>query len=343
MKRCLSFLLLALAMAVPATANATTTYGAAVGGDFFNQHWGVWSTARVMSSLKALYAAGGRVGRSDSDWAGAEPRPPVHGHAVYHWDYDDMVVSEMAQARLSWEPTLQYTPKWAQVHRPNVLHLKSGRFVTPLPPAKNSTYAAYVTAFMRRYGAHGSFWAAHRDLPFRPVRTVEIWNEPDNNHNWGPDVNLQDYAKLYEAARAAIHRVNPGARVMTGGLAWTQSSLPRLLKAFEGKPIDAVAVHAYGATPRTTVALARFALSEMRKFGRGRTPVIVNEYGWTSQRHTWASTNPKHVKSYVYQALVGLSKLRLAQILPFAWAPSTWGLSGGTFKRAVAHATHNRL
>ena len=206
----------------------------------------MWSAAQVMSSLKALYAAGGRLGRSDSDWAGAEPRPPVHGHAVFHWGYNDMIVGEMAQAHLTWEPTLEYTPKWAQEHRPNVLHLKSGRFVTPLPPAKNSTYAAYATAFMRRYGAHGSFWAAHRDLPYRPVKTVEVWNEPDNNHNWGPDVNLQDYAKLYEAARTAIHRVNRGTRVMTGGLAWTQSSLPRLLKAFEGKPIDAVAVHAYG-------------------------------------------------------------------------------------------------
>jgi hypothetical protein len=342
MKRCLSLLLLALALAVPATASATT-YGAEVGGDFLNQTRGLWSAADVMSSLNALYSAGGRLGRTDSDWAGAEPHAPVHGHAVFHWGYNDMIVSEMAQARLSWEPTLEFTPKWAQQRKPHVLHLKTGRFVTPLPPAKNSTYATYVSAFIRRYGPHGSFWAAHRTLPYRPVTTVEIWNEPDENKTWGPDVNLSDYAKLYETARTAIHRVTRGVRVMTGGLAWTQSSLPRLLKAFKGKPIDAVAVHTYGKTPKTTIALARFALSEMRQYGRGRTPVIVNEYGWTSARDTWGSTSPKHVKSYVYQALVGLSKLRLAQIIPYAWSDPSWGLSDGTFKRAVAKATHNRL
>jgi hypothetical protein len=342
MKRCLSFLLLALALAVPATANATT-YGAEVGGDFLNQARGLWTETQVLSSLKALHAAGGRVGRTDSDWAGAEPRPPVHGHHSYRWGYDDMIMGEMAQARLGWEPTLEFTPKWAQQHKPNVLHLKSGRFVTPLPPAKNSNFAAYATAFMRRYGAHGSFWASHRSLPYVPVNTVEVWNEPDNNHTWGPDVNLQDYAKLYEAVRTAIHRVNRHTRVVTGGLAWTQSSLPRLLKAFKGKPIDAVAVHPYGATPKATISLARYAVGQMHTYGRGRTPLLVNEYGWTSQRDTWGTTNPRHVSSYVYQALVGLSKLRLAQILPFDWTSSSWGLNGGAYARAISHATHNRL
>ena len=342
MKRCLSFLLLAFALAVPATANATT-YGAGLGGVFINQQRGLWSAANVMSSLNSLHAAGGRIGRADSDWAGAEPRPPVHGHHTYHWDYDDMIVSEMAQAHLTWEPTLEFAPKWAQEHKPHVLHLKSGRFVTPLPPAKNSNFAAYATTFMRRYGAHGSFWRTHPTLPYMPIKTVEVWNEPDNNHNWGPDVDLQQYAKMYEAVRTAIHRVNRGTRVMTGGLAWTQSSLPRLLKAFDGKPMDAVAVHPYGPNPKVTISLAHFAISEMRKFGRGRTPLVVNEYGWTSERHTWGSTSPKHVTSYAYQALVGLSKLHLYQILPFSWTSPSWGLTGGAFKRAVAHATHNRV
>jgi hypothetical protein len=341
MKRCLSLILLLLALAAPAAATATT-FGAEVGSDFFNQAYGRWSAAHVVRSLKALHAAGGRVGRADSDWAHAEPRPPRHGHHTYIWSYDDAIIGEMAQAHLRLEPTLQFAPKWAEAHRPNVLHLKSGRFVVPLPPAKNSNFAAYATAFMRRYGARGSFWAKNRSLPYFPVNTVEVWNEPDNTHNWGPQINLHDYARLYEAVRAAVHRVNRGAHVMTGGVAWTRSSLPRLLKAFRGKPIDVLAVHPYAATPRGTVALARFALSEMRAFGRGSTPVVANEYGWTSTRDTWGSTNPRHVKTYVYQALLGLSKLRLAQILPFDWTSSSWGLNNGPFAHAIARITHHR-
>ncbi len=341
MKRCLSSILLVLALAVPASATATT-FGAEIGSDFVSQGWGAWSPARVMRSLNALYAAGGRVGRADSDWAGAEPHAPVHGRHTYRWSYDDMMVGEMAQAHLRLEPTLQFAPKWAEAHRPNVLNLSTGRFVVPLPPAKNSNFAAYASAFMRRYGAHGSFWAANGSLPYLPVTNVEVWNEPDNTHNWGPQLNLRDYASMYEAVRSAVHRVNRGARVMTGGLAWTQSSLPRLLRAFSGKPIDAVAFHPYAATPNGTVSLARFALAEMRRYGRGSTPLLANEYGWTSDRRTWGSTRPQHVKPYVFQALVGLSKLGLAQILPFQWTYASWGLSGGSFAQAVARVTHHR-
>jgi hypothetical protein len=168
-----------------------------------------------------------------------------------------------------------------------------------------------------------------------------VWNEPDNTHNWGPQINLSDYARMYEAVRTAVHRVNRGAHVMTGGLAWTTSSLPRFLKACRGKPIDVVAVHPYGATPNASISLARYALSEVRRFGRGRTPVVVNEYGWTSIRHTWGSANPRKVKAYVYQALIGLARLRLAQILPFEWSSPSWGLNNGPYKQAVAKITHH--
>lgn len=340
MKRCLSSILLMLALAIPATATATT-FGAQVGGVFIDQTRQIFSPGQAISSLSALYAAGGRVGRADSDWAGAEPHAPVHGHHTYRWAYDDMLVSEMAQAHLRWEPTLQFAPRWAEAHRPNVLHLKTGRFVVPLPPAKNANFAAYAKAFMQRYGAHGSFWSTHRSLPYLPVSTVEVWNEPDNTHNWGPKINLHDYANLYEAVRSAVHRVNRGARVMTGGLAWTRTSLPRMLKAFRGKPLDALAIHPYAAKPAGTIALTRYSLAEMRRNGRGSTPVVVNEFGWTSVRGTWGSTNPRHVKAYVYQALVGLAKLRLAEILPFEWSSPSWGLNNGPFAQAVAHVTHH--
>jgi hypothetical protein len=341
MKRCFSLLVLALALAIPATANATT-FGAEVGGDFFNQTYGVWSATQVVSSLQGLYKAGGRVGRADSDWAGAERHAPVHGRHAYDWGYDDMIATEMAQAGIRWEPTLEYAPKWAQVHRSDVLHLKTGRFITPLPPANNANFAAYATAFMHRYGAHGSFWSSHKGLRYVPVNTVEIWNEPDNNHNWGPIVNLQEYARMYEAVRTAVHRASRGTRVVTGGLAWTMSSLPRLLKAFVGKPIDAVAMHPYGANPSQTISVARFAVSEMRRYHRGSTPILANEFGWTSERNTWGTTKASHVNPYVYAALVGLAKLHLWQILPFEWTDRSWGLSTGTYARAIAKVTHHR-
>ena len=237
---------------------------------------------------------------------------------------------------------MQFAPKWAQAHRPNVLHLSSGTVVVPLPPGHNADFAAYATAFMRRYGAHGSFWATHRSLPNLPVSTVEVWNEPDNTHNWGPQINLHDYANMYEAVRSAVHRVNRHARVMTGGLAWTRSSLPRLLKAFAGKPMDALAIHPYAAN----------AARDDRAYplgARRNAPVRARIHTLDRQRvrldldarHLGIDPT-RHVKPYAYQALIGLSKLRLAQVLPFEWASASWGLNDGPYARALARITHHR-
>lgn len=335
MKRCLLLLLSLFALAIPATAGATT-FGAQVSSDFSNP-------AQAISDLSALYRAGGRLGRADSDWAATEPKAPVHGRHRYDWRHDDMIAAEMAAARVRWEPTLAFAPRWAEPHTSNVLHLKGrGRVIAFLPPARTATFTAYARAFMQRYGPHGAFWRANRTLPYVPVTTVEVWNEPDNLYDWGPHINLSNYAGMYEAVRTAVHRVDRSARVMTGGLAWTESSLPRMLKAFRGRPIDALAIHPYGASPSQTIATARDALAMMRRFGRGRTPVSANEYGWTSIQHTWGSTNPRQVKSYVYSALVGLAKLRLSEIEPFLWGDPSWGLSTGSFAAAVTKITHHR-
>jgi hypothetical protein len=330
-----------LALTVPATAGATT-FGAQVSSEFSHQVRGEWSQTQVMSDLNSLYKAGGRVGRADSVWAVAEPTAPVRGRHHYDWSYDDLIVSEMAPARLHWEPMLGYAPSWAEVHRSNVLHLQTGPAIAYLPPASNATFAAYATAFMRRYAPHGAFWKANPNVRYVPITTVEVWNEPDNVHFWGQQINLADYARMYEAVRTAVHRVDRRARVLTGGLAWTESSLPRLLKAFRGKPMDALAIHPYGATPSQSIKVARDALADMRRYGRGRTPVSANEYGWTSIPDTWGATNPNYIKSYAYDALIGLAKLPLSEIVPFLWGDPSWGLSSGSFATAVAKITHHR-
>lgn len=343
MKRFLPLAVSLLALAVPATASATPVFGAEVNSDFIAHLRGSESQAGVVASLQSLYRAGGRVGRAESGWAITEPKAPRHGRHTYNWSYDDGIATAMATAHLRWEPTLDFAPRWAEVRETNVVHLKGGkRIIAFLPPASNATFAAYASAFMQRYGRHGSFWKTYPQLKYIPVTTVEVWNEPDNLYDWGQHINLANYARMYETVRSAVHRVDRHARVATGGLAFTESSLPRMLKAFRGKPIDALAIHPYGINPAQSITVARDALADMQRAGRGRTPVSANEYGWTSIRNTYGSTNPRHVKAYAYQALVGLAKLRLSEIEPYSWSDPSWGLSTGAFARAVAKVTHHR-
>jgi hypothetical protein len=339
LRRLLLFVLLLAGGAWPAAAHAVV-YGAAVGGDFAYFARGTWTADQVHASLQNLHAAGASVARADADWARTEPQGPVDGHYRYDWRYGDMVVGDLAAAHLHWDPTLEFTPKWAQQHiKPLVFHDKAGGFVAPLPPANNAVYAAFAGAFAHRYGVDGTFWRTHRSLPLEPVMTFEIWNEPDDRWTWGPDVNLQNYARLYIAAYRAIKRVDRRSMVITGGLAFTRTSLPRLLKALTGLPVDGVGVHPYGQNASATVATVRWTEAQMVAVGRSRTPLVVNEYGWHSGVGGMQSVPKRALVSDVENSIVGLSKIKqVSAVIPFQWSDAIWGLNGGAFADGIRQA-----
>ncbi len=84
--------------------------------------------------------------------------------------------------------------------------------------------AAFVTSFAQRYGPGGTFWAQHPELPYLPVESYEIGNEPDITPTAPADetslhyANPADYAEVYEAARTALHQVDPTAQAVVGGM-----------------------------------------------------------------------------------------------------------------------------
>jgi Glycosyl hydrolases family 39 len=337
---CLSAALLVVC-AAPAAAHAVS-YGADVDGDFDYYATGFWTWDQVEASLRSLHAAGGTVARAAAHWETAEAKRPLRGRPQYNWRYDDMIARALANARIHWDPTLDYTPNWAEVKvQPLVYRAKGARlgFVAPEPPANYAVYGAYVAAFARRYGVGGSFWRAHPRLPAEPVKTFEIWNEPDDRWTWGRNVNLQDYAKLYTVAYRAIKSVDRQSQVITGGLAFNYSSLIRLLKAFEGLPMDGLGVHAYAVNPNATIAIVRWTETQMTEFGRGRTPLIVNEFGWNNSPRKlklFQSVPARDLNSYLVRSIVGLSKIKqVSSVIPFDWADPSWGLSDGAFARGV--------
>jgi hypothetical protein len=336
-------LVLALAgglCAVPAAARATV-YGAEVDGDFFQYRWGFWTTSQLQSSLTDLRATGATVGRSGADWAQTEPHAPVHGQHHYDWTYDDTVAGALATAHLRWQPMLDFTPRWARQHIKPIVS-KTG-VVSPIPPRNNQIYGAYVAAFARRYGPGGTFWSSHPALPKEPVTMFEIWNEPDDKWTWGPDVNLKDYSKMYAVARRAIKRADPRAIVMTGGLAFTPSSLPRLLRAVEGLKVDAFAIHPYARNAAGSIKQVRWAQAQLKAYGRGSTPIIINEYGWNRFPGSWQGVKARTLKSNVINAIRGLSQIpHVKAVIPFEWSNPNWGLHGGALATGISRARQAR-
>ena len=116
------------------------------------------------------------------------------------------------------------------------------------PPADPARYAAFAGALAHRYGPGGSFWAAHPALPRRPVRTYEIWNEPDSPAVLEPGAGSRPRTRGSTPPPAP--RSTPSIRravVLVGGLTRPVSFLPALLAADPALrgAIDGVAIHPY--------------------------------------------------------------------------------------------------
>ncbi|HEY1522072.1 MAG TPA: hypothetical protein VGF70_03590 [Solirubrobacteraceae bacterium] len=217
--------------------------------------------AVVNRALASAAAAGLGVARVAPLWELTEPTPPQGGHHRYDWRYDDFIARELAGHGFRWVAVLAFAPAWASV-QPGVLHSA---------PRVTAAYAAYAAAVARRY----------RGL----ISAFEVWNEEDLPVFWRPAPDPVAYARLYEAARAAIHRVDPGVPVLVGGLAGGHT---RFLTDLLQQPLlrgrmDGLAIHTYAATPARMLAQIRAYRLRLTGASFGAVPLYVTEYGWSSR------------------------------------------------------------
>ena len=232
---------------------------------------------------------------------------------TYDWSFDDQIAGALAAQGLTWLPILDYSAPWAQ----------SVAGQDHSPPRSDADYAAYAGAFAARYGAGGSFWRAHPSVTATPVTTIEIWNEPDNGQFWVPGPSAGAYAALYLAARSAVDAVNPGIRVIVGGLTQPKSFLPEMAEAdpqLRGH-VDGVAIHPYG-PPAVVVAKVRSARAALVALGMGTVPLYITEFGWTTDPPTAPDYAPAARRpSYITAALTALGHLDcgLAAVLEYTW------------------------
>jgi hypothetical protein len=134
----------------------------------------------------------------------------------------------------------------------------------------------------RRYGPGGDFWKANPQLDPQPVRTYEVWNEPNVKIFWPPQADPEAYAALFDVAQAALRRVQPGARVVTAGLAPFQDYVARMVKARPSiaRTASAIGLHPYAPTPAGVLAKVRTARRQLRAAGLGKVPLALTELGW---------------------------------------------------------------
>ncbi len=265
--------------------------------------------------LRSARDAGIRDARSDLFWEATERQAPVGGRHAYDWRFGDWVAGRLAANGIRWLPILDYAPPWASgVPAPR-----------KAPPRDAADYAAFAAAAARRYGPNGTLWRARPDLPALPVRTWEIWNEPNSTHFWGGRPDAARYAELYARARAAIHAVDPGATVLVGGLTPAYDSYvddmvlarPELRRA-----IDGVAIHPYGPNVAAGLDGVRKRRAALRALGMDLVPLYVTEYGWVTR-----PPGADHFESEAQRAAdlpamasaLARSDCGVAAIYPYTW------------------------
>jgi hypothetical protein len=238
-------------------AARSVQFGADVGVIFQSRY----PPATVDRALTSAARAGLGLARVAPLWELTERVAPQGARHSYDWRYDDFIARELAGHGLRWVAVLAFAPAWASVE-PGVLH------AAPRRPAE---YAAYAAAVARRY--HGL------------IAAFEVWNEENLPSFWRPAPDPVAYARLYAAARMAIHSADPGVPVLVGGLAGGHRSfLTRLLRQPELRGlVDGVAIHAYAASPAGMVRQVRGYRRRLDALGFGRVPLYVTEYGWSSR------------------------------------------------------------
>ena len=228
-----------------------------------------WGPNEVQESMwRSMAASGVESARVIFDWSEAQRQPglPVSFHET------DPVVALAAARGIELLPVVIYAPAWARE--------VPGRKASA--PSDLPAYAAYLRALVLRYGPGGSFWAEHPELAASPIRTWQVWNEPDMEYQWTPQKNWhQKYGALVRAADEALAAADPGARIVLAGL--TNFSWRELRTLYERGDVrghfDVVALNAYTRETKNLVEIIRRGRKMMAARGDRKLPIRVTEFG----------------------------------------------------------------
>ncbi len=214
-------------------------------------------------------------------WSGVERADPRV--ADPDWGYFDRWVGLAAANRLRVFPFVWGTAPW----------ISADAHVEPSFSDRGlRAWAAFLRRAVRRYGAGGAFWRRNPDLPHLPIRSWEIWNEP-NIVTFSRRSSPERFARLMRASGRAIHRADGRAEVILGGLFGRPLQVPPNVASDDfldrvyrvrglKRHFDGVALHPYVAAARPMGPQINRLRRVMRRHGDGDAPLYVTELGWGS-------------------------------------------------------------
>ena len=242
--------------------------------------------------LALIAATGLKEIRTTVHWNEIEPHAPWMPDHTFDFDpRPDDWIGDAAREGLRTQVSFAYSPEWNETQ--NAICNTFG--AVSHAPNDLSAYAVAIKQMVRRYGPSGTYWSENPDIPKRPVKTWEVWNEQNLTSYWCPAPDPHRYAEMFVAAAQAVKEADPTATVVVGGMTLASPSGNAvdpggfLNAAVSHRPqfaglADAVGVHAYpqGPLDQQLGVIALFRLELRQGMIPDSTPMLVNELGWTT-------------------------------------------------------------
>lgn len=234
---------------------------------------------------------------------------------AFNWYFTDRIVADAEQRGLKVLFRLDSEPAWAA--------LEKGVRSSNGPPEDAADFGDFCHALAERYTGR--------------IDAYQVWNEPNLAREWGgypPDP--VGYVELLRACYVGVKTADPGALIVSAGLAPTGTGLPqaipdadyliRMYEAGAAAYFDALGLNApgYKAPPEVSPAEAaatpgygeqRFFcfrhVEDMRdimvEYGDGHKQVVILEMGWTTDPHPespyhWHAVTPEQKADYLVRA-----------------------------------------
>jgi len=279
----------------------------------------------------AMRSAGVQTERMEISWDLVEAQKGQYDYAL-----TDRKVLAAARAGIDVLALIVRSPGWAAQHPGNP-------FSAPRDPA---AYAAFATTLVARYGPGGALWREHPEVVARPVRAWQVWNEPNLAVYWNEQPFMRGYARLLNAAYAAIKQADRGATVAMAGLAnFSWRDLERLFAKGAAKlRFDVAAVHPFSGRPSNAVKIVGLNRQVLDRHGAKSRPIWLTELTWSSAKgkkqkltQNWETTEAGQALRLrqAYRLFVrARHALRLERIYWYTWltvdrdSPNSFDYSG---------------
>lgn len=228
--------------------------------------------------LRQMHARGVTLLRQTFDWSLIERR-----RGRYDFSFYDPLVGAAAKRGITVMPIL-FNPPTFRSSRP-----KRSKVRGTFPPKRPDDMARYATAAAQRYGPGGAFWSENASIPPVPVRTWQVWNEPNLPVYWRPKPSVTGYVRLLSAVSRALRAVDPGAEVVSAGLPDSDSrgSIPleryitTMLEAGAAEWMTTLAINPYAARPQGVIEILESARRTLDAHGASQVQLRATELGWS--------------------------------------------------------------